>query len=187
MNFSFIFRIEITEVDSSFAIQRQHNQLSKPKRTIQNGMDSGYYKAPKRKDKLNSNGVQRQYTGSYRNTDTSTPTALKRFWPSSPKLRTTTSLWTLAVDNTPLCKEHDRCRSTISLASPTSSPIGLHYKKPKWYKKLLSPNSGSSTSIKPSTESDSAESTDKVRKKKKWYRKRFTSKSLRRETKAHEV
>lgn len=187
-------RIEITEVDSPFATQCQNSQLPKSKRGIHNGIDktvaidSGYYKAPKRKDKQNNGILQRQNTSSFRSTETSTPTALKRFWPSSPKLRTTTSLWTLAVDNNQsLDKENDRCRSTISLTSPTSSPTGLHYKKPKWYKKLLSPNSGSSSSIKPSTESDSAESTDKVRKKKKWYRKRFTSKSRRRDTKAHEV
>lgn len=168
------------------------SQPPKSKRAVQGtyertyATDSGGYK-PKRKDKPAPVSLHRQNTGSFRS-ESSTPTALKRFWPSSPKLRTTSSLWTLAADEHKLDKDNDRCRSTISLhTSPSSSPTGLHYKKPKWYKKLLSPNSGSTSSIKPSTESDSAESTDKVRKKKKWYRKRFTSKSRRREAKAHEV
>lgn len=118
----------------------------------------------------------------------SSPTGIKRFWPPSPKLRGHTlssSLWTLAVENQTLDKENERCHSTISL-SPASSPTAHVYKKPKWYKKLLSPHITNSAS-KLSTESDSTDvsSSDKtLQKKKKWYRKRFVSKTR---TKAYEI
>lgn len=170
----------------------QFQSQPQPQQAIaSNPMENKVTRAPKRKEKVPP-ALQLKDSGSlkYKDSKPATPTGLKRFWPPSPKLRANTmssSLWTLAVDNSPLDKENERSRSTISLHSPLSSPTTLLYKKPKWYKKLLSPNIGSASKL--SVESDNTDlcSMEKSRKKKKWYRKRFTSKTRPREAKAYEV
>lgn len=191
---SFCFRITITEYEAPSASPVQVATTPKPQQAIEQPQlerASSLNKAQKRqKEKSGLPALQPQDSSSskFKGPKPATPTGLKRFWPPSPKLRATalsSSLWTLAVDNSPLDKETDRCRSTISLSSPSSSPTTLLYKKPKWYKKLLSPNTAAGV-VKLSTESDSTDvsSSDKSRKKKKWYRKRFSSKTR---TKAYEV
>lgn len=124
-------------------------------------------------------------TKSSKSTSPSTPTGLKQFWPPSPKLRSqptiTSSLWTLTDgDHHVFDKENNRCRSTLSLNSPNSSPSPSLYKKTKWYKKLLSPNSGSAYKL--SADSDGSMGIEKSRKKKKWYRKHFRNRSKNRES-----
>lgn len=105
-----------------------------------------------------------------------TPNSLKPFWPPSPKLRSqptvTSSMWTLSVGH-PFEKENGRSRSTLSLSD--CSPASSLHKKPKWYKKLLSPNSGSAYKL--SADSDSSMGMEKGKKKKSWYRKRFRTKN----------
>lgn len=187
-------RITITEAESPKPTKPQiHDQPQPQQAYVQpKPMENKIARAPKRnKDKIPS-ALQLKDSGSlkFKDNKPATPTGLKRFWPPSPKLRANTmssSLWTLAVHNSPLDKENERSRSTISLHSPSSSPTTLLYKKPKWYKKLLSPNIGSSSKL--SVESDNTDlySIEKSRKKKKWYRKRFISKTRPREAIAYEI
>lgn len=111
----------------------------------------------------------------------STLSLIKQSWTASPKLRLksksniSSSMWTLSVGESNALEDQRSC-STLSLNSPSSSPTTSIGKKPKWYKKLLSPNTGSAAKL--SADSDSSLGLEKTTKKKKsWYRKRFRSRS----------
>lgn len=187
------FRITITEIDAPTAIrpavhhppQSQQAILQNPSDTPVISKESSKSGSRKRKEKASSPKTTKDSKSGSKSSLPTTPTGLKQFWPPSPKLRANTtmssSMWTLAVeDNITLDKENKHCRSTLSLNSPSSSPSALLYKKQKWYKKLLSPNSGSAYKL--SADSDSTtDGIEKSRKKKKWYKRKFGSRTKMRE------
>lgn len=171
-------RITITECPSTVASIESQPQPQHA--SIQNYYDSDTNQ--KRKDKSKSP----------KSSSPSTPTSIKKFWNNLPKIGSqstiSSSMWTLGVTDNIFDKENERCHSSLSLNnSINSSPTPTKYKKTKWFKKLLSPSSA-----KLSAESDSSVGIENTTKKKKWYRKRFRSRSKSREATpatatAHEV
>lgn len=173
----FLFcRITITEIDSTSTVQTIDQ--SQPQAAIQCKNDLDSPKAPKRRDKSKSP----------KSSSPNTPTSLKKLWNNLPKIGSqstiSSSMWTLGTDQITFDKENECCQSSLSLNNSISSPTPTKYKKTKWFKKFLSPSSA----YKLSVESDSSVGTDNSTKKKKWYRKRFRSRSKSREpTAAHEI
>lgn len=116
----------------------------------------------------------------------STPTSLKKLWNNLPLKKIgsqssiSSSMWTLRVGDNVFDKENERCHSSLSLNNSISSPMPSKHKK-TWFKKFLSP----ATTYKLSAaESDSSAGIETTTKKKKWYRKRFRSRSR---SKTHEL
>lgn len=185
-----MFRITITEIDAPAAIMPAVHQPPKSQQAvIQNSIDipvkESKSSSRKRKEKTPSPKPGKDSKSGSKSSLPTTPTGIKQFWPPSPKLRAnstmSSSMWTLAVaDNASLDKENNHCRSTLSLNSPSSSPSTL-YKKPKWYKKLLSPNSGSAYKLSADSDSTTDNGAEKTRKKKKWYKRKFGSRTKMRE------
>lgn len=172
-----IYRITITEIDSASDAPLQIQDASRRvKPTIvlnDNDFAQPDLIARKRKDKDSKSPKS----------SPSTPTGVKQFFAAlHPKLGSqaaiSSSMWTLGVTDHYIDKETGRCNSSISLTNSITSPTPTKNKKSKWLNKLLTPNS--KTAYK-SAESDSSAGLDAERKKKKWYKKRFRSRSKNRE------
>lgn len=166
-----VFRITITEIDSPSTVASIESQPQPQHATIQNEYETPNTVPQKRRDKSKSP----------KSSSPNTPTSLKKLWNNFPKIGSqstiSSSMWTLGVTDNIFDKENERCHSSLSLNnSMNSSPSPTKYKKTKWFKKLLSPSSA-----KLSAESDSSVGTENSTKKKKWYRKRFRSRSKNRE------
>lgn len=151
--------------------QPQHATIHRPN-LIEDTLTTG---RQKRKDKSKSP----------KSSSPSTPTSLKKLLNTLPKIGSqstiSSSMWNLGVTENTFDKENERCHSSLSLNnSMNSNPTPIKYKKTKWFKKFLSPSSA-----KLSAESDSSVGTENTTEtKKKWYRKRFRSRSKNREAKA---
>lgn len=186
MNRTSMPKITVTETDvPSPSIATSEQQPQPQKASVDSASDSPTPQPlpRKRKDNSSSPKLQKPTKSSSKLpkapkiSSPTTPNTLRPFWPPSPKLRSqpriASSMLNLSV-NHPFEKENKLFPSTLSLNSADSSPASTLYKKPKWYKKLLSPNSGSANKL--SADSDSSMGMEKGKKKKSW-RKRFRSKT----------